>query len=91
MGRTGGVKIYELMGDEGSENMDQLKALAGQFESAFEFYLNRQWHEALDILESIKENNPNNKPISILQERCKSYLDEDPEPSWSGIVRLDAK
>lgn len=91
MGRTGGVKIYELMGDEGSENMDQLKALAGQFESAFEFYLNRQWHEALDILESIKENNPNDKPISILQERCKSYLDEDPEPSWSGIVRLDAK
>lgn len=91
LGRTGGVKIYELMGDEGSENTDQLKILAGQFEMAFEFYLKRQWHEALSILESLKENNPHDKPISILQQRCQSYLDEDPGPSWSGIVRLDAK
>lgn len=90
-GKRSGVKIYELMGDDESENSDALRSLAEGFENCFDLYLNRSWREALEALEELKTRFPEDEPTALYLKRCRSYIENDPGPDWSGIIRLDSE
>lgn len=85
-GKSSGIELYELMGDDESENADQLRKLASGFEECFALYLKRQWREALSRLEELGTQFPEDKPTLLFLERCRSYLETDPGPDWSGVV-----
>ena len=90
-GKTNSVLIYELMGDDRSDDATVLQNLAQDFQKMFDLYLDRQWKEALPILERLKKHHPDDRPVDLYLERCRSYLEKDPGPEWGGIIRLNSK
>ena len=90
-GKLNSVMIYELLGDDKSEDAERLALLAGQCARMFELYLARRWDEALSILTPLKDKFPGDVPVSMYLKRCAQYRDKDPGPEWSGTVRLDSK
>ena len=90
-GKINSVMIYELMGDDQTDNQRELKEFASGFGDMFNLYLERKWKEALKLLEDLQQRFPDDKTSSMYVDRLKSYLAQDPRPDWSGIIRLKDK
>jgi len=90
-GKLTSTLIYELLGDEESENAAALSDLASGFSRAFEDYLARRWEAALATLEELAQRFPEDIPVALYRERCLTYLRQPPPDDWAGIVRLDSK
>lgn len=88
-GKSSGVLIYELMGDDESENQAELHQLATTFQDAFELYLQKEWGSALTLFTTLHETFRTDHPTRIYLERCQRLLENDPGPEWSGVVRMN--
>lgn len=90
-GKTGGVRVFELMGDADSDDADDLRYLAEAFGEVVEHYLNRRWPAALALLEDLARRFPEDTPVRLYAQRCRHLGANEPGDDWSGIIRLDAK
>ena len=88
-GKSKSIKIYELMGDDYSDGKDGLTVLSEGFTKAYGFYLRREWAEALDIFEQLREAFPNDRPVELYIERCCSFIAADPGEAWCGITKIN--
>jgi len=89
-GKTEGVLIYELLGER-SEDEDDLIDFASKFQNAFDMYLNRRFVDAANVLQTLKDARPQDRPTESLLLRCHEFIQCEPDENWTGLVRLDSK
>lgn len=94
-GTTRPVVIYELLGERIADGAfyvgpDTIK-WASQYEKAFDFYLHRDFADAIAILEDLAACLPEDRVIRKLAAKCRDYLTNPPPPEWDGSTALDEK
>jgi adenylate cyclase len=94
-GTTLPLTIYELMGERGEDaafyvGADMLK-LASKYEQAFDFYLHRDFADALYILDQLAEIYPDDAVVAQLRVKCTDFRENPPSPEWNGATVLDKK
>jgi adenylate cyclase len=94
-GTTIPMTLYELMGERdpdaafyiGDERMQQ----ASRYEEAFDFYLHRDFELAVDILQKLHDQTPDDGAVAVLLEKCRRYAETPPGPDWNGVTAIDSK
>ena len=89
------LTIYELMGQRGEDaaffvGEDTIR-LASKYEQAFDFYLHRDFDDALAILEELAKTSPGDAVVATLMGKCRELHENPPDSSWNGVTVLDAK
>jgi adenylate cyclase len=82
-GKTVPINIHELLGETGDTPSD-LQSLADQYEMAFLLYQQSQFEEAATAFETLLSNTPDDRPSTIMLERCQQYIKTPPIQSWQG-------
>lgn len=94
-GTTVRLIIYELMGERGEESTFYVNPhtieRASKYEQAFDFYLHRDFKDALNILDRLTAEDPSDPVVSRLSRICREFVAEPPPPSWNGATSLDEK
>lgn len=89
------LTIHELMGQRGEDSAfyvgDEKIRLASKYEQAFDFYIHRDFDDALRVLDELTEADPRDPVVTQLRVKCRSYVANPPGDNWSGTTRLDAK
>jgi len=89
------MTIYELMGERGSDAAfyvgDEMMKLASKYEQAFDFYLHRDFDDALWILDQLAETYPDDAVVAQLRVKCREFGKNPPPPGWNGATVLDKK
>ena len=75
--------IYELVlpksvGGSGISDQDILT-----YEKALSFFHNREWEDAIDLLDILSEDDP---PSLWLKEKAQIFRKDPPPPGWAGEI-----
>jgi adenylate cyclase len=89
-GRKEPETIYELVGRE-QEVTAERRDFVQRYESAFDFYLQREFAGAVEVLESLRHDYPDDLSVSRLLQSCAHCLEIPPDPSWDGVTRYSSK
>lgn len=90
-GRTEPVELYEVLDADHIDTRFLKKKDSGIYRSAYEHYMNRRFKDAEVLFADILQNDPNDKPASILLERCRYHIKHGAPDDWTGIIKLDEK
>ncbi|MFZ4714409.1 MAG: CHASE2 domain-containing protein [Bacteriovoracaceae bacterium] len=83
-GKEKPVKIFEVLHST-HDFMKNEKALQA-YESAYLYYLDQKFSEALQILDELSKLFPEDKPVKLLQNHCTDFLSHPPGPNWDGVT-----
>ncbi len=83
------VKIYELMAT--AEEAELYQGLLSQYHCALTDYRDGEWKAAIEILESLLRDHPNDGPSKVLLSRCRDFLTNPPEGAWDGVYVMHTK
>jgi adenylate cyclase len=88
-GRTEGLAVYELIGlaEFGGESRDWITS----YEEALSRYRQRDFSGAIIHLEMVLGRRPNDRPASLLLERCKRLQQSGVDEKWSPVTALQVK
>ncbi|MEK9753008.1 MAG: adenylate/guanylate cyclase domain-containing protein [Rhodospirillaceae bacterium] len=94
-GTTIPITIFELLGERGENaafyvGADTLRR-AVKYEQAFDFYLHRDFTDAVTLLDELIAENPSDAVVALLAEKCRGYIAEPPPSGWNGATQLDRK
>ncbi|MES0491705.1 MAG: CHASE2 domain-containing protein [Leptospirales bacterium] len=90
-GKAHGIKIYELIDKKGSEN-PAIGEASTLYEKGFDYYLNRDWKNAIDYFKKAQKiYGGNDKASGMLIERCKWYQKHTPLDTWDGVFTRTTK
>jgi adenylate cyclase len=90
-GRKEPVKIYDLVADLGEPISPKARGFCKYFGIAFDYYLEKKWNKALEVLLQLKRHYPHDTSIAHYIKRCMDFRAR-PEGSmdqWDGSVVLD--
>ncbi|TYP94055.1 adenylate cyclase [Fodinibius salinus] len=91
-GKTEPVKVYELMAEKTSENdLTSLKEATEIYNRAMEYYLNRQWNQAIKHFSDVFDILPEDGPSQTYIERCEEFKNTPPPDDWNGVFHLKTK
>ncbi len=87
-GRTEGTAIFELvaLADDGPA-----PAWVAVYDEGLARYRNRDFRGAIERFRSAIDLRGQDKPSSILIERCDEFLNKAPDPEWTGTTVLEMK
>ena len=88
-GREQPVIIYELLGRK-SQVGDEQVAFARRYEAAVDLYLAGHWDEAVEALQLLLGERPDDGATCALLERCQAFSAQPPE-DWDGYFRMLVK
>ncbi|HMV79095.1 MAG TPA: adenylate/guanylate cyclase domain-containing protein [Leptospiraceae bacterium] len=84
-GKNEPVVLYEVISMK-NETEEKMKKFVSQYEDGLQYYLNRNWKEAIEKFESAeKTKGEKDKACGILTERCQEYLNSPPPVDWDGV------
>ena len=89
-GRAAACAIYELLGEKGRVD-DQRLAWARRYEQALSHYRARRWQEAIDVLDGLRHDTPDDVSIACLADACRHARQHEPPPDWDGTFTMTAK
>ncbi|MBD3274754.1 MAG: CHASE2 domain-containing protein [Candidatus Marinimicrobia bacterium] len=90
-GKTEPVIIYELLDDSSDHLLVSDNELLSKYTEGFEQYLQRNWEAAESNFNCILEHDPNDRPTTILRDRCRKYQESEPGMEWDGAFSLTEK
>ncbi|MCX6892699.1 MAG: adenylate/guanylate cyclase domain-containing protein [Verrucomicrobiota bacterium] len=90
IGRSSGVKIYELLAARSEAAKDEV-AFVSLCEEGMEHYLGRNWAAARDCFQAALAARPDDRPTQILTERCAAYEKNPPPAGWQGVTAMSTK
>lgn len=89
------LTIYELMGQRGEDATfyvgDSTIRAASKYEQAFDFYIHRDFSDALRVLDDLAEIRPDDPVVAQLRDKCRKYVAAEPDGNWTGTTKLDEK
>jgi adenylate cyclase len=83
------VKIYELIAPV--EEAEAYHNLVSHFHRALTDYRDGRWEAAIEILEGLLRDYPQDGPSKVLLGRCQDFLAHPPEGSWDGVYVMKTK
>jgi class 3 adenylate cyclase len=83
-GKSKIITSYEVLHNNHPFMLDNNALL--NYHKAFDFYQNRKFKEAYDLLVTIEKAHPKDRPTKILAERCKNFIKNPPGPDWDKIT-----
>jgi adenylate cyclase len=88
-GRTEGLAVYELIGvaEVKGENRDWITS----YEEGLSRYRHRDFSGAIIHFEAVLGVRPNDRPASLLLERCRRLQQSGVDEEWSPVAALKAK
>lgn len=86
-GKSQGVYVYQLVGRNG-EVSEETVDFIHRYESALALYQNRQWTEALVILDDLQARDTADLATALLRERCLDFSANPPGADWDGVHRV---
>ena len=88
-GRTEGLAVYELIGlaDVSVENRDWIAS----YQEGLSRYRRRDFSGAIVHFEAVLDRRPNDRPASLMIERCRHLLQSGVDEEWSSVAALKAK
>jgi adenylate cyclase len=101
-GKTTGVKIYGLMGDETIAADPKFRNIQNKIDQAMTLYRRREWDDARQLFKQVRElGNDENKPWTIdanldglcelFEERIVEYKRNPPPIGWDGVFIATSK
>ena len=72
-GKTVPLKIFELISEREKIQHEKYQ-MVGLFNQAMDYYMERRWHEAIEIFNKILENYPHDLPSELYKKRCENLM-----------------
>jgi adenylate cyclase len=96
VGKTEGVRIYELLFEITEDVNEKLDAEEAQkfsdlTHAGFEHYINREWEKGIKKYKELAKAYPKDKVAKIFIKRCQEYKLHPPAEDWSGVYTLKSK
>ena len=89
-GKTQGVLIYELVGENGDTSPERVE-LCQTFTEGYDAYLAQDWTKAVAIFRALSTHFPHDTPTQIYLSRCLTLEHEPPGSDWKPIVDLSVE
>jgi class 3 adenylate cyclase len=89
-GKSVGVKVYEVVCRRARANKHLVEACE-KHEEAMGLYFNRQFQDAVARFDEVLALKEGDKAAKILQQRCRSFVEDPPPEDWDGADVLKAK
>jgi adenylate cyclase len=89
-GKRQGKRIYEPLGPVGQTDRRRLD-FARRYELAWAVYQNRQFGEALAMIETLQQDWPDDVSLTRLRQICAEYQQHPPPEDWDGVARMVTK
>lgn len=87
-GKRRPIKIYELMGERGGEDEEELSRIADLFHAALESYRFGHWKAARQRFERVLAEAPDDGPSKLFLERIEALSTKGVPRGWDGIYDL---
>lgn len=93
MGKTEGVKVYELLGrkDGNSSIFMKDKELLKHYNKGIELYFKKEWDKAQQCFKKALEIDPKDGPSEVYYKRCAEYIVNPPPDDWDGVYVMTTK
>ena len=91
-GKTKPVKIYELIGNRQSYELDQqTQDFLDLYHQGRKAYTSQKFTRALDIFTRAKVMRPHDKAVAVHIARIHSYMENPPPKDWDGVYVMTTK
>lgn len=93
-GKEQRTKIYELVGDEGIEELkpsEEQVEFCKRFSEAFDLYLEKKFKESCVIFEELCQKCPDDPSCKLYIDRCHHYAQNPPGNYWDPATKLELK
>ncbi|MCI4626511.1 MAG: PAS domain S-box protein [Candidatus Magnetoovum sp. WYHC-5] len=90
-GKKNTTTLYEVFDSEPEEIKKIKFKTLETFNEAIALYRQRNWVEAIRILQSLEKQLKGDVVIDIYLKRCLELLETPPDESWDGITKIDSK
>ena len=84
------VRIYEVICGRGDLTGEQA-ILVADYERAMELYLARRFKDAIEVLDHLAHTHADDRPVSLMLERNRTFLDNPPPAEWLGEFVMTSK
>ena len=88
-GKNKPIKIYELMGDKGSEN--GLREASEIFEAGLNSYMERDWDRAERCFQDVLKLRKDDAPSKVFINRVEMLRKTELPPDWDGVFVMTKK
>jgi adenylate cyclase len=82
-GKRRPMAVYELLGDGASAG--RWSDLVGRYERALSAFQGRRFDEAIEALDALNRDYPDDAPTVTLRGRARQFRDEPPDADWDGV------
>jgi adenylate cyclase len=82
-GKRQPMAVYELLGAGAAD--DRLADFIARYERALSLFQAKQFDTALEILNALNRDYPDDGPTATLRGRVRQFRDEPPGPDWDGV------
>ncbi len=89
-GKKEPVKVHEIVCEIGHEPPWFIE-IGQKYEEAIQLHLDRQWDDAIALLEEILMRYPDDGPSKTYLKRCNEYKETPPPENWDGSYHLTHK
>mmetsp|Transcript_13188 Transcript_13188/g.31313 ORF Transcript_13188/g.31313 Transcript_13188/m.31313 type:complete len:444 (-) Transcript_13188:24-1355(-) len=90
VGKSKATDIYELLAHRNAASPDQFK-YCEDFGAIVQVYRQRQFQQALEMLECFEEEWPQDKAVAVYRTRCQHMIASPPDEEWNGTFVLTEK
>ncbi len=78
------VPIYEILGMSSDPISDQQQQMLAHYNKGREFYLNRQFANAMGEFARVRKIDSNDRAAGLLLQRCQKLIKNPPADDWDG-------
>lgn len=89
-GRQTGTRIYELMALKDTASPDLIN-LVKKCNTAMSYYLNKEWADAIELLNECMDEPSVAHSCNIIRERCITFMSTPPHEGWTGTYSAHEK
>ena len=90
-GKQQQVRVYEVICHQDEPLSDAMREILAIHERAIELYRHQSWGRALKVFRDGLEAHPEDRVFQIYAQRCSHFLEQPPDPDWSGVWTLTEK
>ncbi|MBF0224944.1 MAG: tetratricopeptide repeat protein [Desulfobacterales bacterium] len=90
-GRQQTVSVFELIESKSKTISQEIQTIIELYAEGLSEYMKQNWEKSIKFFKEAIECNPNDKPSSIMLERCINYKRKPPLENWDGVFQHTTK
>lgn len=91
-GKTKPVTVFELIADRMvGEDISHMERVVHIYNEGLKLYYAQQFEQAINVFEQVLDIEPNDGPSKTYIKRCHDFIENPPEPNWTGVYIMKHK